>query len=70
MMMLIRVLPYDDHCSSLFTAAATHLGLENAAIIGRLEEEPTEAGPHHDEEQRPPARPRGQHGDCGPQTRN
>ena len=50
--------------------SATHLGLENAAVIGHLEEEPAEAGPDHDQEQRPPARPRGQHGDCGPQTRN
>ena len=49
------------HCS-LFVA--THLGLEHAgAVIGRPEEQPAEAGPHHEEEGRPPARPRGQHRD-------
>ena len=50
--------------SALFTAA-THLGLERAgAVIGGPEEQPAEAGPDHEEEGRPPARPRGQHRDC------
>ena len=42
----------------------THLGLEQcAAVIGRSKEEPAEAGPDHEEERRPPTRPRGQHCD-------
>ena len=63
-------------CSSLLRISAwspkvqcslfegTHLGLEQcAAVIGRSKEEPAEAGPDHEEERRPPTRPRGQHRD-------
>ena len=47
----------------------THLGLENgAAVIGSSEEEPAEAGPDHEEEGRPPTRPRGQHRYGRPQS--
>ena len=59
----LRVLPkFPKVQCSLFEG--THLGLENgAAVIGRPEEEPAEASPDHEEECRPPTRPRGQHRD-------